>query len=129
MSISAPCAAAWGRAVAAALMVSVYAHSAEDGVECVGIGNEQEETVKALRRLLEKELGFHAENGGLSAWRVIAKRVECLRGRAGPERWRRQHESHVEKLAECREIRARENVPRFVQGRLLEFAEVRRCAA
>src|ERR1700738_2073249 len=76
MSISPPFAAAGGRAVAAGVIGSVYAHRAEDCVEGALIRGKQEEAVQALDRLLEEELGLHAKDGRIGLGRVIAKRPE-----------------------------------------------------
>src|SRR3981081_2602120 len=62
MSTSPPFAAAGGRAVAAGVIWSVYANRAEDCVEGALIGDEQEESVQALNRLLPEELCLPAKD-------------------------------------------------------------------
>src|ERR1700693_1231334 len=89
MSISPPLAAAGGRAVAAEVMGSVYAHRAEDCVEGALIRNKQEEPVQALHRLLEEKLGFHAKYRRICAGGVIAKRAKRVRRVTRRQRRRR----------------------------------------
>src|SRR5882672_708484 len=67
--------------------VLLYAHCAEDGVEGLRVGYEQEESMQALHRLLEKELRFHAKDRTLDLRRVVAERFQRLRGLAGREQW------------------------------------------
>src|SRR2546423_15700319 len=89
--------------------------------------DQEEESMKAFRWLLEKELGLDAENWRLGSRRVIAKRTERLRRLPRRERRRRQHETHVEELTERSQIGAGENVSSLFEGRLLELAKARRC--
>src|ERR1700730_4307197 len=123
MSISPPFAAAVGWAVAAGVIGSVYAHRAEDSVEGALIRNEQEESVQTLHRLLEVKFGLYAKDRRIGLGRVIAQRTERVAGITRRQRRRRQHEAHFQKLAQRRQIRAGENVARFLEGRLLELSE------
>src|SRR5437868_6554514 len=129
MSISPPCAAATGRAVAAALMALLYANRAEDGVESLWIRNEQEEAVEALRRLVEIEFSLHAKNRRVDPGCVIADATQRLTRLAARQRRGRQQQSHAEKVAQRRQVGAGENISCLVEGRLLELAKALRCAA
>src|SRR6185437_7823158 len=78
----------------------LYAHRAEDGVECLGIGDEQEKSMEALHWLLEEELGLHAQNRRFDARWVIAEAAERDTRLPGGQPRRRKHQSHVEELAQ-----------------------------
>src|ERR1700682_3263038 len=129
MSISPPFAAAGGRAVAAGVMWSVYAHRAEDCVEGALIGDKQEKAVQTLDRLLQEERGLDAKDRRVGARRVITKRAKRMGRVTRRQRWRRKHEGHAEELAQCSKVRARENVARFLERGLLELSKAHRCSA
>src|SRR5205823_5597255 len=56
----------------------------------------------------------------------ISERAPCF---SLDELRRRGKNSHPEKLAEGGEIRASDYVPRFADGRLLDFTDFRKCAS
>ena len=93
----------------------LYSHRAKNGVECLGVGNEQEESVQTLRRLLQEELGFNAQNRRFNPRRVIAQRAEREAALARGQMRRRKHQPHVEKLAERRQVGAGQDVSGLVQ--------------
>src|ERR1700680_728723 len=128
VDLTAVCGCRWAGSCRCA-HVLLYAHGAEDGVECLRIRDEQEESVQALHRLFEKEFRLHTKDWTLDLWRVVAQRLQRLRGRAGRQRWRREHQTHVEEFTESCEVRASENVARFFQRRLFERAETLRCSS
>src|SRR5258705_12240043 len=74
--------------------------------------------------MFKKHLRLDTQNWGLGPWRVVARGIESFRGRAGLERRWRQHQPHVEELTERGEISSRQNIPRFVERRLLQPAQV-----
>src|SRR5437667_1660570 len=81
-----------------------------------------------LGGLSHLELGFDAEYG-LQVGIVgedISERAPCF---TLDELRRRGKNSHPEKLAESGEIRAADYVPRFADGGLLDFTDLRNCAS
>src|SRR5689334_222247 len=124
MSISPPCAAAIGRAVAAALMRLLYAHRAEDGVESLGIGNEQEKAVQALRGLVEEELRLHAKDRRIDARRMITDAFQSVTRFAADQRRGRQQQAHAKEITERGQVSTGENISSFIERRLFEPAEI-----
>src|SRR5437588_5548480 len=124
MSISPPCAAAVGRAVAAALMRLLYSHRAKNGVECLRVGDEQEESVEAFGRLLEEELRLHAQDRGFDSRRMVTQSAQRDSRLSSGEARRGKHQPHVEKFAEGSEIGAGQNISSLVERGLLQLPEI-----